>query len=86
MTTYEVEFTKSALKELKKLNQDISLRIIKAIIVLGSNPRKGNTRPMVGSKSWRLRTGEYRVIYDISDQKLIILIIKVGHRREIYRN
>lgn len=85
MMTYEVEFTKSAQKELKKLNPDIRLRITKAIYALGNNPRKGSVRPMVGSKSWRLRVGEYRVIYDIAEQKLTILIIQVGHRRDIYR-
>jgi mRNA interferase RelE/StbE len=85
MTTYEVEFSKSAHKELKKLNPDIRLRLTKEIYILRNNPRKGNVRPMVGSKSWRLRVGEYRVIYDITDQKLTILIIKVGHRRDIYR-
>jgi mRNA interferase RelE/StbE len=85
MMTYEVEFSKSAQKELKKFNPDIRLRITKAVYALVSNPRKGNVRPMVGSKSWRLRVGEYRIIYEISDKKLNILIIKVGHRRDIYR-
>jgi len=83
--TYEVEFSKSAQKELKKLNPVTRIRVAKAIYTLRDNPRKGSVRPMVGSKSWRLRVGEYRVIYDIADLKLTILIIKVGHRRDIYR-
>ncbi len=83
--TYEVEFSKSALKELKKLNPDVKLRITRVIHTLSNNPRKGDVRPMVGTKSWRLRVGEYRVIYDIVGQKLTILIIKVAHRRDIYR-
>ena len=83
--TYEVEFSKSAQKEFKKIDPTIRLRIGKAIHALGSDPRNGNVRPMVGTKSWRLRVGEYRVVYDISDQKLTVLIIKVKHRREVYR-
>ncbi len=85
MTNYAVEFTKSAQKELNKLPKQSQLRIAKAIFALSTNPRVGKVRPMVGVKSWRLRVGDYRIIYDIHDKKLIILIIKVGHRREIYR-
>lgn len=85
MTTYAVEFTKSAQKELKKLPVDIRLRIAKAIHVLSNDPRKGSVRPMVGGKSWRLRVGDYRVIYDIQDGKLVVLIIRVRHRRDVYK-
>jgi mRNA interferase RelE/StbE len=83
--TYEVEFTKSAQKELKKLPKKVSLRIAKAILKLSENPRAAKVRPMVGVRSWRLRVGEYRVIYDISDKKLSILIIRVRHRKDVYR-
>lgn len=86
MTTYEVSFVKSAQKELSKLPQQIGLRIAKAIYRLSTDPRKGNVRPMVGTKSWRLRVGDYRVVYDIIDRKLVILVIRVRHRKEIYRD
>jgi mRNA interferase RelE/StbE len=85
MTTYVVEFTKSAQKELKKLPKQVSIRIAKAIYKLSRDPRKVNVRPMVGVKSWRLRVGGYRVIYDISDAKLSILIIRVRHRKDAYK-
>lgn len=85
MSTYVVEFTKSAQKELKKLPKDISTRIVQAIYKLSEDPRKGKVRPMVGVKSWRLRVGDYRVIYDIYDKKLIILVIRVRHRKDIYK-
>ena len=85
MTTYAVEFSKSAQKELRKLPSQVSLRIARDIAKLAHDPRKGKVRPMVGVKSWRLRVGDYRVIYDISDRKLVVLVIRVGHRREIYR-
>jgi mRNA interferase RelE/StbE len=85
MTTYAVEFTKSAQKELNKLPKNISVRLAKAIAKLAENPRLGKVRPMVGVKSWRLRVEDYRIIYDISDKKLIILIIRVRHRKDVYR-
>jgi mRNA interferase RelE/StbE len=86
MTKYEVKFAKSAQKELKKLPKQVSLRIVKAIYKLSLDPKRGNVRPMVGIKSWRLRVGDYRVIYDISDKKLTILIIRVRHRKDAYRD
>ena len=83
--TYAVEFTKSAQKELKKLPENISTNIAKAILRLSENPRAGNVRPMVGVKSWRLRVGDYRAIYDILDEKLIVLVIRVRHRKDVYK-
>lgn len=85
MTSYEVKFVKSAQKELSKLPRQINLVIAKAIYKLSSDPRKGNVRPMVGIKSWRLRVGDYRVVYDIFENKVTILIIRVRHRKDIYR-
>jgi mRNA interferase RelE/StbE len=85
MINCEIEFSKSAQKELKKLLPQTRLSIVGAIDKLVINPRKGNVRPMVGVKSWRLRVGEYRVVYDIYDKKLVILIIKVRHRKDAYR-
>jgi len=85
MTNYKVEFVKSAQKELTKLPKQISHRIAQAIYTLCLEPRKGNVRPMVGSTSWRLRVGDYRVLYDILDKKLLITLIRIKHRKDIYR-
>lgn len=85
MSNYEVEFAASARRELNKLPRQTNLRIAKAVYKLSLDPRKGNVRPMVGVKSWRLRVGDYRVVYDILDKKLVILIIKISHRRDTYR-
>ena len=86
MSNYEVEFTSSAYKELKKLPPQKRLSIVRAIDKLQLNPRSGNVRPMVGTSSWRLRVGEYRVVYDILDKRLLVLIIRVRHRKDIYRH
>ena len=83
---YKIEFSKSAHKELRKLPKAVSYRLTKAIYRLSDNPRRGQVRPMVGSKSWRLRVGSYRVIYDVYDDKVVVLILKVSHRRQAYRN
>ncbi len=74
--TYEVEFARSAGKELQKLPPDTSKRILKAIVRLQEDSRVGSVRPMVGSKSWRLRVGDYRIIYDIHDDRLVILVLR----------
>lgn len=83
--TYEVKYAKSAQKELKKLPKQIQVRILKAIIGLAKNPRKGNVRPMIGSTAWRLRVGDYRVMYDIQDNEIVILILRIAHRKEVYK-
>ena len=85
MPIYKIEFIKNAQKELSKLPEQTRIRIIRAIHKLGSDPRSGNVRPMVGAKSWRLRVGDYRVVYDISDGNLKILIVRIRHPRDIYR-
>jgi len=82
---YEVSFTKSANKEVSKLPQNVQVRVFKAIYSLVNNPRLGNVRLMVGSNSWRLRVGDYRIVYDIEDKLLKILIIKIGPRKDVYR-
>ncbi len=85
MKTYEVEYVKSAQKELLRLPSNVQRRILSRLKKLTLNPRIGDVRPMVGSKSWRLRIGDYRVVYDIHDTRLVILIIRVKHRRDVYR-
>jgi mRNA interferase RelE/StbE len=86
MNNYRVEFKKSSSKELKKLPKEIALRVAKAIYKLSLNPRTGNVRPMVGVSSWRLKVGDYRVIYDIDDRRVVILVIRIRHRKDVYRS
>ena len=86
MSNYEVEFTTSAYKELKKLFPQQRLSIVRAIDKLHLNPRLGNVRTMIGIKSWRLRVGDYRVVYDILDNRLLVIIIRVRHREDAYRH
>jgi len=83
--TYAIEFTRSARKEFNKLPAGAGKRIGRALIKLRDDPHKGSVRPMIGSRNWRLRVGDYRVIYDIQDNTLVILMLKVGHRKDVYK-
>ncbi|MFK7968856.1 MAG: type II toxin-antitoxin system RelE/ParE family toxin [Bacteroidia bacterium] len=83
---YQISFKRSAAKELKKLPQNVTDRIIEAIEELVENPRPQGYRKIVGSENlFRIRIGQYRVIYSIEDKELIIMIITVRHRKDAYR-
>lgn len=85
MPIYEIELSRSALKTLKKMPQNISARIFHKIELLATDPRPAGTKKLVGSDSYRIRVGDYRVVYNIHDGRLTILIVEVGHRKDIYR-
>ncbi len=85
MTTYEIEFRASAKKELGKLPKNIYIRVLKSLQKLTTDPRGSSCKKLVGSELWRLRVGDYRVVYEIVDSKLIVTIIRVSHRKDVYR-
>jgi mRNA interferase RelE/StbE len=85
MPTWKIQFEDAALKQLDRLDRSLKARIMSKLDKLKANPRSQGAIKMSGSSSWRVRVGDYRVIYDIQDTVLIVLILKVGHPREIYR-
>jgi mRNA interferase RelE/StbE len=86
MAEYTIEFAASADKALQKLAIGVQRRIVTAIEKLATNPRPRGAVKLAGDESaWRIRVGDYRVVYDIFDQQLRILVIRVGHRKDIYR-
>ncbi len=86
MTSYKIEWKQSAKKELKKLDKQIIPRILQAVENLADNPYPPNSKKLIGSDSiYRIRVGNYRIIYNIQSSVLTIEVIKIGHRREIYR-
>ena len=86
MTTYRVLLERTAEKDLARLSSEIHGRIISAIQALAKNPRPLGCRKLSGSKhDWRIRVGDYRVIYEIADEIRIIRVNRVRHRREVYR-
>ena len=82
--TYGILFSDSALKQLKKLEINVQERIISTLERIRIRPHAYVTK-LVGDPGYRLRVGEYRVIMDIDDGNLVILILKVGHRKKIYK-
>lgn len=85
MNPYEVIVSKSAQKELSKLPQQANDRIIPAILKLSEEPRPPGSKKLKGSAdSWRIRVGDYRVVYSVNDEILIVDVRRVGHRKDIY--
>ena len=84
--TYHVELAPAAQRQLRKLPPEARRRIQAAIELLADNPRPPAAIMLVNSDgAWRVRVGNYRVVYDIEDAKLRVLVLSAGHRREVYR-
>lgn len=82
---YEVLILKSAEREMDRLPPATHTRISKRILSLEDNPRPRGTKKLSGREEYRLRVGDYRVLYAIDDTDSIVTIFAVGHRREVYR-
>lgn len=87
MAKYKIFVKASAAKEIEKIpTRKDRRRIIKKIRSLSDNPRPRGAVKLSGKDKYRLRQGNYRIIYSIEDDKLIVHIVKVGHRKDVYRN
>ncbi len=89
MTRYRVEFVRSAKKDFDALPRRIQDRVVEALAVLAQNPYSEilQVRKLRGASDlFRIRLGDYRVVYEVQKAVLLILVIKIGHRRDIYRN
>lgn len=86
MARYEVRFRKSVGKDLEPIPKRDVQRIIAAVAGLADDPRPPQSRKLSGSEKYRLRSGAYRVLYEIHDDVLVVCVVKVGHRREVYRD
>ena len=86
MESYEIEWRHSTKKDLRKISQDQVLKIVTSVEMLSDNPRPHGSIKLTGSDcAYRIRVGDYRVIYEVYDEKVIIEVVKIGHRREVYR-
>lgn len=85
MEKYKIEFKKTATKELNSLPNKEIKKIINAINQLVVNPRLTSSKKLSASEYYRIRVGDYRILYEIKDQLLIVYIIKIAHRKDIYR-
>ena len=83
--TYRVEVGPAAVRQLRKLDRPAQRRLQAAIELLAVEPRPSAAKKLVGGNGeWRVRTGDYRIVYEIYDNVLLVLVVAVGHRREIY--
>jgi mRNA interferase RelE/StbE len=83
--TYAVEVAPAAVRQLRKLDPTARRRVQAAIELLADDPRPPQARKLVGGAGeWRVRTGDFRIVYEIYDGRLFVLVVAVGHRREVY--
>jgi mRNA interferase RelE/StbE len=83
---YQVVIERKAEKDLDRLTPSIYRRVTEAILALASNPRPIGCRKLAGGdEDWRIRVGDYRVIYQIADTVRVVRVNRVRHRREVYR-
>ncbi len=86
MASYSLAFKKSVAKDFRSIpNQDVK-RILKRINSLRDNPRAEGSIKLSGQERYRVRQGVYRIVYEIQDTELIVLVVKVAHRSEVYRS
>ena len=85
MEKYEVRLKRSVAKDLRAIPVKDVARILRCIEALKVNPRPTGVEKLSGQEKYRIRQGVYRIIYEIRNQELIIVVVKIGHRREVYR-
>jgi mRNA interferase RelE/StbE len=85
MASYELRFKKSVAKDLRSFQKQDVKRILQRIRALADDPRPSGCEKLSGQERYRVRQGSYRIIYEIEDAHLTVLVVKVAHRREAYR-
>jgi mRNA interferase RelE/StbE len=86
MAPYRIEISQSAERQLRKLSRDDQHRVAKAMLSLTEDPYPKGSRKLTGYDDvFRIRVGHYRVLYSVSGKKLIIIILKIGQRKDVYR-
>jgi mRNA interferase RelE/StbE len=82
---YRVEISRRATKVVTGLEKPLRRRILAAIEALADDPRPPGCKKLAGQDGWRIRVGDYRIVYEIHDRVLLVTVVDVGHRGEIYR-
>ena len=85
MAQYRVIIRKSVSKDMRGIPKKDARRIVEAIESLADNPRPPGTKKLSGQERYRLRQGNYRILYEIEDERLIVCVVRVGDRRDVYR-
>ena len=86
MGTYQIEWKKSALRELKRLDRQVVPRVVAAVDSLSTQPLPAGVSKLQGSqRTYRIRVGNYRVIYELYESRLVVEVVRVRHRKDAYR-
>jgi len=85
MASYRLTFKKSVTKDFRSIPKEDVSRILQRIQTLADDPRPMGSEKLSGQERFRVRQGVYRIVYEIQDEELVIVVVKVGHRREVYR-
>lgn len=84
MSEYRIELRPAAVRALRRLDPPVRRRLQGAIALLAQDPRPPAARALPGRPGLRVRVGDYRIIYTVSDDVLLIVVVALGHRREVY--
>ncbi len=85
MGSFEVIFKQSVAKDLRQIPKKDVAKILKRIQALRTEPRPTGVEKLSGQEKYRIRQGVYRILYEIRDHELIVVVVKIGHRRDVYR-
>ncbi len=85
MGRYSVVFRKSVARDLRRIPKQQVRRIVAAIDSLSENPRPPDSERLSGQERYRLRQGVYRIIYEIDDERVLVIVVRIGHRKDVYR-
>jgi mRNA interferase RelE/StbE len=84
---YKIEIKKSPEKFIRQQSRKIQIYIIAAIENLAKNPRPSGVKKLAGLEElYRIRCGDYRIVYTVQDEKLLVLVVRIAHRKDVYRN
>lgn len=86
MARYELSFKASVAKDLRGLPDADVRRILERIESLRDDPRPAGSEKLASQERYRIRQGNYRILYEIQDQEVVVVIVRIGHRREVYRD
>lgn len=85
MASYKILIKASAAKELENIPKKDNARIVDRIRSLAENPRPSGAEKLTGLNRYRVRQGDYRILYEIYDKEVVIMVVKIGHRKEVYK-
>lgn len=85
MESYRIVIKKSAAKEIEKIEKKDRIRIVEKIRSLVSDPHPAGSKKLSGQEKYKIRQGNYRILYQILNEELVIYVVKVGHRSDIYK-